>query len=193
LGNVELIDSQLKRSHYDMQPNYYMNTFEVYREVALQSLRIGKNADVFAYACHASHPDTDWSSWIPRWNMPSARDNVPLLPSAFLAGGDTALDWALGDTAEVLQIRGLRVGTITHVSACSNAWLEYTESSHLKSSCTSALLNAWQLISMERSNLDLADFAVYLLRCLQRRSGKNWIPLMTVACDRCMQSYARPM
>lgn len=63
-------------THLNIKAAYRMTTLEVFREVAVRSIRHYGDLEVLGYAWNIAHQDLQWPSWIPRWDISNIR-SVP--------------------------------------------------------------------------------------------------------------------
>jgi hypothetical protein len=98
-------------THLGLQVDYNMSTLQVYRNMALRSIQEYHNLEVLSYAWLTNFPDTEYPSWIPRWDVPL----IPVIPlRSFLYDASLESEPRLlsSSTSDSLVVQGLCVGSI---------------------------------------------------------------------------------
>jgi hypothetical protein len=96
-------------------PNYALSVKDVYREVAVQSIKRSRTVKILSYVDHTT-PDEDFPSWVPRWN------HAPELRSPYMLQLRTPLEnrrkpaYSATVRGDVLFIKGIIWSSVTHMS-----------------------------------------------------------------------------
>jgi hypothetical protein len=196
---------KLSSTHLDFRADYNMNTYQVYREVALQCLQQYQTLEVLCYACQTAHLDRFWPSWIPRWDIPNNQAIPNFLPFLSNATKGRTLEYRLSPTLDSLFVQGLKVGSIVETaSALKYQRLIGQETGNSSSIITNRLLAILRLIthdlwqqygageitatrSQDNSQAHFAHFSSYVLPLLEYRKEDSHISLSSKWCNICRQ------
>jgi hypothetical protein len=188
-----------------------MTTFEVYRQVALDSIKCYGNLEVLSYAWQTAHLDASHPSWIPRWDM-NTNDWTPraLLPFIYNATGGTSPRLQPSVEANTLTIQGLNLGPIMETNSLLRFAGEQTlgnypdggrfTKDHLMTMSRIMVQDRFQEPAdlenaADRSNKNLeahfADFSAYLLPLLKTHGQDSYISFCSTWCDLCHNFIAK--
>ena len=179
--------TQNSASHLDLQPDYGLTTFEVYRDVALKSLHCYYSAEVLSYAWTTAHYDPAWPSWIPRWDInhrPMVARNFPHL---YNASKSRPIQFKQDGRSDVLYLKGLQLGTVSQASSVlrlpsllgvANPWGDNEQIQ-----CT--LNSIMSLIDRIHWAAELQAYACYFLPRLAGVTGDCYLALADIWCDLC--------
>lgn len=180
-----------------------MSTYEIYREVALQSLEQYQNLEVFCYAWQTQHHDVSWPSWIPRWTISNNWPNPILLPFLYAASGIRDIDYRMDPNSSALQVKGLELGSITEVSPVAKYSSMASQHSKADASTTrDKLMTVMRLLTQDRwqhdltnetaahrnnenSGIQFASFSSYILDMFNDHEDELYISLIHIWCDIC--------
>jgi hypothetical protein len=186
-----------------------MDTYAVYRRVAIQSLQNYNNAEVLCYAGQTSYHDISWPSWIPRWDIERVEENeMGVVPFLYDASQHSSLDFRLSLDSNTLFLRGINLGTIVNVSTNLEYQLlgiqdtspdQYTVEDQLQAMSRLITQDRWQdealdensaTRSQHHSQARFAGFSAYVLPLLRHHGEDCAISLMvTKYCDFCGEYF----
>jgi hypothetical protein len=182
-----------------------MTIYEVYRQVALDSIQCYRNLEVLSYAWQTAHLDASYPSWIPRWDI-NINDWTPraLLPFLYDAARGTFPILQPSFEVNTLTIQGLNLGSIVETNTLLKieAGQVPTNYSDGESSTNDYLMSMSRIMVQDRwqDPIDLentaerayknlgahfADFSAYLLPLLEKHKMDSYISVSSSWCDVC--------
>lgn len=192
--------SQETDTHLGLQADYNVSVYEVYHDVALQSMQQYNSLEVLCYAWQTARYSTSWPSWVPRWDIPNNQSVPVLLPFLYDAAGGLDPEYHINTAKDTLTVRGLRMGPITEASfvvrypTLDTADGDSTVKQRLMDLATFITQDRWQSdLSSDRratrSHHDqeayFASFASHFLRILKGQNNDCYVSLYSVWCECC--------
>lgn len=188
-----------------------MNTCEVYRKVALDSIRCYCNLEVLCYAWETAYRDEFNPSWIPTWGVTNNFNNyAPLLPFLYNAAGGTSPRLQPTSEKTTLILQGLYLGPIVKTCSVLRFGNEQCPSDYARKeeNIRNNLITMSKIIVQDRWQKEtglentaerayksfeahFADFSSYLLPLLKAHRQDSYIPLSTIWCDGCRQYISK--
>jgi hypothetical protein len=188
-------------THLNFRADYNMSTYEVYLEVALQSLKQYQNLEVLSYASQTAHPSQSWPSWIPRWDINSHPAPI-LLPFLYDAAKGANFEFSFDPDMHSLSVKGLNLDTITDTSSVIKI-AKQQENEPDSSRIGKDLLAFMRLITQDQWHedmpdesaatrataytlrLQLANWASHALPLLENRQEDTFVSLAHILCNVC--------
>lgn len=189
-----------------------MSKLEVYRNVAVQSIRKYNNLEVLCYAWQAVGHSKSKPSWIPRWDVASVWQTPKMSPFLYNAAGGMDPMYSLNPGQDVLSVRGINLGTIPQTSyALRCPPLPTDDDNDSADSATKRILVALaQLLTHDRfydstgapgeggtarccsrnSDMHFAAFASDMLRCLEGQEEDCYVSLYSIWCNHCLAYFS---
>jgi hypothetical protein len=187
-----------------------MTTYDIYRQVALDSIKCYNNLEFLCYAWQTAHLDISYPSWVPRWDHDTSVENSdnlnssPLLPFLYNTAGGTfpRLQTILSEST--LHVQGLSLGQVLDTDTVLRirgergptdySGGEDSISEHLMTMSRILVQDRWQDIpgaenTARRAHKNLrahfADFCACLLPLLKMHEKDSYIPFYSTWCTVC--------
>lgn len=185
-----------------------MSKFEVYRNVAVQSIHKYNNLEVLCYAWQAVGHSELKPSWIPRWDIPNNYSAPRMLPFLYNAAGGLDPTYSLNPAQDVLTVRAINLGSIPETSYTVRCPPLPADDDDGPGSATKRFLVAMaQLVTHDRYDgggmverdavrssrnpeMHFAAFASDLVRCLQGQEGDCYVSLFCIWCNHCLTYFS---
>ncbi|CAI6338039.1 unnamed protein product [Periconia digitata] len=194
-------------THLGFEADYSMTTYEVYRKIALDSVRYYQNLEILCYAWPTANLDTSYPSWVPRWDLPTASGGM-LLPFLYNASPGTVPWLRHSFEPDNLTLRGLCVGTVVDITGflkfddkqglTNNADCDDSVRASLIEVSRILLQDKWQEESdrdeentaqraIDNPRAHFADFCAYLLPLLEGHAQDSYITFDSWWCNLCSE------
>jgi hypothetical protein len=112
LLGIPTTDSDPDSGEFFMAADYSLSVLDIYRNLARKVLQLGESSSLLTSVQHGEELDSDWPSWIPRWDKVYTHALSPSDSAAnHSTSADTTFTWTF-PSPNIIVLKGIEVDSI---------------------------------------------------------------------------------